>query len=320
MAGDRVAHAPADLHVHSSASDGSDAPATLGPLAAAAGLSTFALTDHDTTRGWESAAAGLPAGVTMVPGAELSCRVATAGGTISMHLLAYLFDRTEPAFAAVRHRLRNARLERIDGWAHRLRADGHGVSLDGLREQALSGVVGKPALVDLLLAEGLVPDRETGFGPEWAGGRYRVPRWQWDVLDAIPAVRAAGGVSVFAHPLARLRGPVVTLDDIVRLAAAGLGGVEVDHPDHAPADRSALRSFARKHGLLALGSSDYHGTAKTQRLGAETTARPVLDNLLVAGTGCAPMQAAAAHAGPAASADPAAAAAAPGVGRSRPAA
>lgn len=307
----RVADAPADLHVHSSASDGSDAPATLGPLAAAAGLATFALTDHDTTSGWEAAAAGLPAGVTMVPGAELSCRVATSGRTIGMHLLAYLFDPTEPTFAAVRQQLRDARLGRIDAWERLLRANGNAVSLDGLREQALTGVVGKPALVDLLLAEGLVPDRATGFSPEWAGGRYLVRRWQWDVLDAIRAVRAAGGVAVFAHPLARLRGPVVTLGDIARLAAAGLGGVEVDHPDHAPADRTALRALAREHGLLALGSSDYHGTGKAQGLGAETTPQPVLDALLAAGTGSAPVQG---LAGPVAGAGP------PGTAHSRPAA
>ncbi len=278
-----------DLHAHSTASDGSDDPAAIGPLAAAAGLDAVALTDHDTTRGWAAATAGLPPGVTLVPGAELSCTVATAGSTIAMHLLAYLFDPTEPRLAGHRRRMRDARLARIDGWEQLLRADGHALSLDGLREQARTRVVGRPALVDVLLEAGVVPDRETGFAPHWAGGRYRVRRLEWDVVDAIAAVRAAGGVAVFAHPLARLRGPVVTLDDVARLAGAGLGGVEVDHPDHAPADRAALRSLAEWHGLLALGSSDYHGSGKAQHLGAETTPGPVLDALVAAGTGCAPV-------------------------------
>lgn len=289
-----MADARADLHVHSTASDGSDDPSAIGALAEAAGLGAVAITDHDTTSGWAPAAAGLPAGVTLVPGAELSCSIATSGRTIAMHLLAYLFDPVEPRLAARLQRMRDARLARVDVWERLLRADGHLLSLDALREQALTRVVGRPALVDALLAAGLVPDRETGFGPQWAGGRYRAPRLEWDVVDAITDVRGAGGVAVFAHPLARQRGPIVTLDDIARLAARGLGGIEVEHPDHTFSDRVALRALADEHELLGLGSSDYHGSGKAQELGAETTSPQMLEALVGAASGSEPVSRAAA--------------------------
>ena len=98
-------------------------------------------------------------------------------------------------------------------------------------------------------------------------------------------VREAGGVAVFAHPLARRRGPVVETDVIVELAGAGLGGVEVDHPDHDAADRATLRDLAAAHDLLATGSSDYHGANKTTPIAAETTAPDVLEALVARATG-----------------------------------
>ena len=93
-------------------------------------------------------------------------------------------------------------------------------------------------------------------------------------------VAAAGGVTVFAHPLARRRGRVVDEPAIAALAAAGLGGVEVDHPDHAPQDRALLRGLAAELDLVATGSSDYHGTNKTTPIGAETTDPAQLEALL----------------------------------------
>lgn len=274
-----------DLHVHSSASDGTDAAADLPVLAAQAGLDVVAITDHDTTRGWAAATEAVPAGLTLVPGAELSCATTVAGRPISLHLLGLLFDPAEPEFAAARAAMRASRLERVDRWEELLRADGYDLSLEPLRRRAEVGVVGRPDLATALVDAGLVPDFESAFGPEWAGGRYRVAKVEWDAEVAIGLIRAAGGVAVFAHPYARRRGPVVGPEEIRRLAAAGLHGLEVEHPDHDPADREELRGLAAELNLVVTGGSDYHGTRKRQGMGAETTAPEQLDRLLEQATG-----------------------------------
>jgi predicted metal-dependent phosphoesterase TrpH len=244
----------------------------LPELARTAGLDVVALTDHDTTRGWQAAIDALPAGLTLVPGAELSCATTVGGRPISMHLLGLLFDPSEPDFASARAKMRASRLERVDRWEELLRDDGYDLSLEPLRRRAETGVVGRPDLAAALVDAGLVPDFESAFGPQWAGGRYRVAKVEWDAEVAIGLIRRAGGVVVFAHPYARRRGPVVGPDEIRRFAAAGLHGLEIDHPDHSPEDRAALRWLAAELGLAVTGGSDYHGTRKRQGLGAETTA------------------------------------------------
>jgi 3',5'-nucleoside bisphosphate phosphatase len=121
------------------------------------------------------------------------------------------------------------------------------------------------------------------------GGKYYVPKDDTPIATAVEMVRAAGGVPVFAHPFARRRGPVVEGSAIVELVDRGLGGVEVDHPDHADGDRQALRELAREHGLLTTGSSDYHGTNKTTPIAAETTAPEVLEAIVAQASGAAPV-------------------------------
>jgi predicted metal-dependent phosphoesterase TrpH len=217
-----------------------------------------------------------------VLGSELSCTVdvPALGRRISMHLLAYGFDPQEPGLAAERLRMRDARVMRVNRWEEMLREDGYDVSFEPLRRQAEFGTVGRPHFASLLVDAGIAPNFEAAFGPQWAGGRYRVPRDGWDVYDAIAKVKVAGGVPVFAHPYARLRGPVVGEPEIRKMAAAGLAGIEIDHPDQTPDDRSKLRRLAAELDLIVTGSSDYHGSRKTQGLGAETTAPAELDRLL----------------------------------------
>jgi predicted metal-dependent phosphoesterase TrpH len=203
-----------------------------------------------------------------------------------MHLLAYGFDPDEPELAAERRRMRRARLDRVENWQRLLHDDGYDLSLEPLRQQALSGMpVGRPHFASLLVEAGLVPTLDAAFDPEWLGGRYRVRREGWDVFDAMAKVTAAGGATVFAHPYARLRGPVVGEPEIRKMAAAGLTGIEVDHPDHSPEDRLALRRLASELDLVVTGSSDYHGARKVQDLGAETTADEQLARLLSAVSG-----------------------------------
>ncbi|MFD4318013.1 PHP domain-containing protein [Streptomyces sp. NPDC058548] len=258
-----------DLHTHSTASDGTDSPAELVRNAAAAGLDVVALTDHDTTRGHAEAIAALPEGLTLVTGAELSCRV----DGIGLHMLAYLFDPEEPALLAERELVRDDRVPRARAMVGKLQELGVPVTWEQVARIAGDGSVGRPHVAEALVELGVVPDVSGAFTPEWLadGGRAYVEKHELDPIDAIRLVKAAGGVTVFAHPLAVKRGQVLPEASIARLAEAGLDGIEVDHMDHDEATRARLRGLAKELGLLTTGSSDYHGSRKTCRLGEYTT-------------------------------------------------
>ncbi|MFK0210373.1 PHP domain-containing protein [Streptomyces sp. NPDC090298] len=258
-----------DLHTHSTASDGTDSPAELVRNAVAAGLDVVALTDHDTTRGHAEAIAALPAGLTLVTGAELSCRM----DGIGLHMLAYLFDPEEPTLLAERELVRDDRVPRARGMVSRLQELGVPVTWEQVARIAGDGSVGRPHIAEALVELGVVRDVSGAFTPEWLadGGRAYVEKHELDALEAIRLVKAAGGVTVFAHPLAVKRGQVLSEASLARLAHAGLDGVEVDHMDHDEATRARLRGLAKELGLLTTGSSDYHGSRKTCRLGEYTT-------------------------------------------------
>jgi len=278
-----------DLHTHSTASDGTLSPAALVTAAAGAGLDVVALTDHDTTDGWRPAAEALPAGLTLVPGAELSCRWFQPEPSIGLHLLAYLFDPADAALGEALRRIRRGREERAERMVGLLRADGIDVTWDEIKAYANGGTVGRPHLAQALVRRGLAADVSEAFGPHLLGGRYRLPKPDLDVFEALRLVRAAGGVAVFAHPRASRRGRIVTDDLIVDLAAAGLFGLEADHEDHSPAERAHVRALAAELGLVVTGSSDFHGTNKTVRLGAHTTDPAVYEQIIAAASGYSPV-------------------------------
>jgi predicted metal-dependent phosphoesterase TrpH len=277
-----------DLHTHSTASDGTTSPAELMAVAAAAGLDVVALTDHDTTAGWAPALAARPQGLTLVPGAELSCRWYRPEPSIALHLLAYLFDPAHPGLAAELARIRSAREERAERMVALLRADGHDVSWPEIRAYAAGGTVGRPHLAQALVRRGLVGSVDEAFAPHWLGDRYRVPKRDIDVFTALRMARQAGGVVVFAHPRATVRGRVVPDELIVELAAAGLFGLEADHTDHSPAQRAQVRALAADLGLVATGASDFHGANKSVALGALTTTPEVYERIVEAASGVAP--------------------------------
>ncbi|MER6755668.1 PHP domain-containing protein [Micromonospora echinofusca] len=260
-----------DLHTHSTASDGTLGPAELVRAAAESGLDVVAITDHDTTAGWAPALAALPAGLSLVRGAELSCRWYGEEPPVPLHLLAYLFDPDMPELVAELARVRAAREERGERIVALLRADGIDVSWSEILAGAAGGTVGRPHIAQALIRAGLVTTTTEAFGPDWLGERYRLPKEDIDVFRAVRLVRAAGGVPVFAHPRASRRGRIVPDELIADLAAIGLAGLEADHEDHSPAERAHVRALADELGLLVTGSSDFHGTHKTVRLGAFTT-------------------------------------------------
>lgn len=278
-----------DLHTHSSVSDGTDSPAALVAAARASGLDVVALTDHDTAGGWDEAVAARPAGLTFVPGMEMSCRWFPVGDRpVSVHLLAYLFDRDHPGLAAERARLRAERLGRAERIVDALAAGGHPVSWSEIAAARDGGVVGRPHIARALVDAGSADSVDHAFATLLHHtSPFYVAKADTDVLAAIALVRAAGGVPVFAHGLATKRGRVVGDDAVAAMAAAGLLGLEVDHPDHRPEERAHLRGLAADLGLLVTGSSDYHGHNKATAIGAELTAPDQLDALLAA-SGSAP--------------------------------
>lgn len=276
-----------DLHTHSSVSDGTESPAQLVATAAAAGLDVVALTDHDTTAGWAAAAAARPAGLTVVPGMELSCSwSAGEGAPVSLHLLAYLFDPVHPAFSTEQARLRAERLSRAELIVRALAADGYPVVWADVLARSEGGVVGRPHVARALVDAGVVASVDAAFASLLHhGSPYYAAKVDTDVLEGIALVRAAGGVPVFAHGLATSRGRVVDDAAIESMADAGLLGLEVDHPDHTPEQREHLRALAGRLGLLCTGSSDYHGTNKRTPIAACTTEPDQYAALLAAGTG-----------------------------------
>ncbi|MFJ3232824.1 PHP domain-containing protein [Streptomyces sp. NPDC086787] len=276
-----------DLHCHSTASDGTDTPAELVRNAAAAGLDVVALTDHDTTRGHAEAVAALPAGLTLVTGAELSCRF----DGISMHMLAYLFDPEEPALLAERELVRDDRVPRAQAMIVKLNELGVPVTWEQVARIAGDGSVGRPHIASALVELGVVPTVSDAFTSEWLADRGRafVEKHETDPFEAIRLVKGAGGVTVFAHPAAAKRGRTVPESAIAEMAAAGLDAIEVDHMDHDADTRARLRGLAADLGLLVTGSSDYHGSRKTVALGEYTTDPEVYGEITRRATGAFPV-------------------------------
>jgi 3',5'-nucleoside bisphosphate phosphatase len=262
-----------DLHTHSSCSDGTDTPSELVVNAAAAGLDVIALTDHDTTAGWDAAVtAGVRHGVRVVPGAEISCRFGGEGG-IQVHLLAYDFDRGAPEFAAERAKLRDDREHRAELITERCRELGAPITWEQVQRIARGAAIGRPHVASALVEAGVVPSVDAAFSSLWLadGGRAYVEKYALEPVHAIRLVRDAGGKTVFAHPAAAKRGRIVTDEQIAMLGDAGLHGLEADHPDHDEAARSRVRALAKSLNMVATGSSDYHGSRKTVVLGQCTT-------------------------------------------------
>ncbi|MBL3667129.1 PHP domain-containing protein [Streptomyces sp. M2CJ-2] len=276
-----------DLHTHSTASDGTDSPADLVRKAAAAGLDVVALTDHDTTRGHAEALAALPAGLTLVTGAELSCRLDGVG----VHMLAYLFDPAEPALLAERELVRDDRVPRARGMVAKLNALGVPVTWEQVARIAGDGSVGRPHVATALVELGVVASVDDAFTPQWLadGGRAHMEKHETDPFEALRLIKGAGGVAVFAHPAAAKRGRTVPESVLAELAEAGLDGIEVDHMDHDPGTRARLRGLAKELGLLVTGSSDYHGSRKSCELGEFTTDPEVYGEITRRATGAFPV-------------------------------
>jgi 3',5'-nucleoside bisphosphate phosphatase len=275
------------MHSHSTASDGTCPPADVMLRARAAGLDVIALTDHDTVAGLEEARLALPQGLALLPGMELSCRLEGH----SVHLLGYLFDPGHQELALECARIRESRLYRAQAMVERLAALGVPVTWDQVSAIAGRGVVGRPHIARAMTEAGVIDAPEQAFGPDWIGpgGRAYVSRYALDPVRAIALIRAAGGVTVLAHPRGGTRGWIIPDDVIAALAAAGLHGIEVWHPDQDQSARHELQALAAMLDLVASGGSDDHGELTGYRIGSDTIAAEAYERLVSQATGARPV-------------------------------
>ncbi|MCM3520834.1 MULTISPECIES: PHP domain-containing protein [unclassified Curtobacterium] len=276
-----------DLHAHSSVSDGTERPAELVAAAAAAGLDGVALTDHDTTAGWDEATAAVrDRPMSLLPGLELSTRV----GHRSVHVLGYLVDPTDEALVAETARIRDGRFARARRMVERIGRD-HPITWDDVLAQARDGAtIGRPHIADALVARGLEPDRSAAFrGILHPASGYYEPHEAPTPLRGVELIRGAGGVPVIAHPAASSRGIVIDEPMLRDLVDAGLGGLEVDHRENLAHGKRTLLDWAGRYDLFVTGSSDYHGTGKPNRFGEHRTARHSFDAIVDQATGSDPV-------------------------------
>lgn len=268
-----------DLHTHSSASDGTQLPGEVIRSAAEAGLDVVALTDHDTTAGWEEAAeAAREHAMAFVPGTEVSCQ--TDDG-ISVHLLSYLQDPQDRALDEVMQRARRSRRTRAERMVE-LIAEDYPISWEQVLDQVVGdATVGRPHLADALVAAGIAQTRSEAFSTVLhPRSGYYVGHYAPDPVTAVRLVRQAGGVPVMAHPLAGVRGRTVGQEVFDAMIEAGLAGLEIAHRDNPPEARAVLSQMAAEHDLIVTGSSDYHGSGKPNELGENLTSEQSLRRIM----------------------------------------
>lgn len=242
-----------DLHMHSTASDGSRAPEDVVAAAATVGLEAIALTDHDTIDGLAAArAAGERTGVRVVTGVELSAM--DAEGDVETHVLGlHLSDLVELENRLVM--LREMRFNRAVRIVERLNEMGVPLTLESVLEHAAGGAIGRPHVARALVAAGFAPSFKQAFDRYLGGGRQAyVPKERLTIAEAIAIVHRAGGLAVLAHP-----GPLGTRERVAALAAHGLDGLEVLHPGHSWEDSQRLDALAAEFQLVRSGGSDWHG-------------------------------------------------------------
>lgn len=254
---------------------------------AAEGLDWVALTDHDTTVGWtEARSVAEELGLGFVPGMEISAR----DDWRSVHVLAYLIDPDAPALLAELERVRNDRLGRAERIVRNISRDYELTWEDVVSQTRRGATIGRPHIADALVAKGIVADRGDAFdGILHPRAGYYEGHYAPSPIDVVRLIKAAGGVSVIAHPTPSGRARMMSLDLYEELIDAGLGGLELDHRENTPDGLTVLRRLANDHDLIVTGSSDYHGAGKPNRLGENTTSEAMLRRILDAGTGSQPL-------------------------------
>ena len=251
-----------DLHIHTTASDGTDLPSEAVAKARSLGLEAIALTDHDTAAGVaEAAAAGEGLGVEVVPGIEVSSDYRDN----NIHILGYFIDPEAPALRAVLEWIRTERIARNEYVVDRLADDGFDISVEELHSLYPEAVLGRPHMAELLMKKGYVSSVQEGFDKYLGeGGKYYMPKRRISMARAVETVLASGGLAVLAHPL-QYRYPLHEVEEMILYAQSlGVTALECYYSEHSPGDERWLLAQADRLGLGVSGGSDYHGTRKSR--------------------------------------------------------
>lgn len=265
----------ADLHIHTTASDGALTPTQIVRAAADAGLGAIGITDHDTVDGLDEAvAAGEEAGMVVVPGIEIS---ATYGDNVEVHMLGYYLDHRHPALVGQLEVLRTGRTERGRRMVERLNEAGVPITFERVLEIAQGGAIGRPHVARAIMEVGAASSLDSAFGRYLQrGSPGYVPRYKISPSEAVRMIMAAGGVACCAH-VAKLNRDEL----LIELMSQGMRGIEVRHPDHGSTGTKYYEKFAAKHGLIATGGSDSHcieGGKRTE-IGCVTVSVDVVEDL-----------------------------------------
>lgn len=250
----------ADLHLHTTASDGRLRPREVVELAREKGLAVIAITDHDTTAGIQEAiAAGRDLGIKVIPGVEISTDLAGE----EVHILGYGLNHTDSALNQVFKRLRKAREERAKGIFLRLNQLGFHLTWDEIMNQVGDAdSFGRPHFARAMMARGYVASVAEAFDRFLNKGRPAwVERYKLSPREAIDVIHHSGGVAFLAHPGIYQRGREMSL----ALLQEGLDGLEVFHSDHSPEQNREFFDLAQQFGAYISGGSDCHGTARGQQ-------------------------------------------------------
>jgi predicted metal-dependent phosphoesterase TrpH len=242
-----------DLHSHTTASDGEHPPAELLKLAKAAGVTTLAVTDHDTVAGLKAAGdAARAEGIELVPGIEITAFLHRR----EVHVLGHFVDPLEERLASFAVKLKGERESRMIQMVEKMKSLGFPVSMDQVRALAGDTHFARPHLARVLVELGYCTSTKEAFDRFLADGKPgAVPRYELKAEDAVALIRGAHGAATLAHPgVSRIE-----RHDLEALKAAGLVGVEVEHSDHPPSLREKLHKIARELDLVPTAGSDYHG-------------------------------------------------------------
>jgi len=263
----------ADLHLHTSHSDGYHSPTELIDKTLSHGLKTVSIVDHDEIGALDEAIEyGKTMGVEVIPGVELSVNYKH----FDLHILGYCFDHKKPELVEHLNFFKKARIQRAERMVASLAKLGMPIRFEAVLEKAGLGSVGRPHIANVLLDDGYVHSFQEAFNKYIGNGKpAHVGKFKIDIQTVLKLVKAAGGICSIAHP-----GLELSNDDLLALIKEGVDAIEVVHPKHNEKKTSQLTQLAESNGVLTTGGSDFHGGSKGEEaLGKYKVPREVVEKL-----------------------------------------